>query len=176
MQIILWFTALRYSSHCFPTAANEPEVSHIHRKWLLHWKIRWNELTAKMEVQRQKSKNGCALVSQVYRSATCVENEQKVIVYRCECKYSYCYTYFYYSWCEWAPLPQNTSSGITDKTRCMFAHTVGKISIEHITIFPSKCISKCAVDMTFSPDVGNNPSSPYIQRKQNKYVQKLSHV
>ncbi len=111
-----------------------------------------------------------------FETATCVENEQKVIVYRCECKYSYCYTYLYYSWCERSPLPENTSSGITDKTRCMFAHTVGKISIEHITIFPSKCISKCAVDMTFSPDVSNNPSNPYIQRKQNKYVQKLSHV
>ncbi len=46
--------------------------------------------------------------------------------------------------------------------------TAGKISIEHVTIFLIKYISKCAVDMKFSPDVGNNPSNPYIQRKQNK--------
>ncbi len=28
--------------------------------------------------------------------------------------------------------------------------------------------------MKFSPDVDNNPSNPYIQRKQNKLVQKLN--
>ncbi len=39
-------------------------------------------------------------------------------------------------------------------------HTAGKISIEHVTIFPSKYISKGAVDMEFSPDVGNNQSNP----------------
>ncbi len=55
-------------------------------------------------------------------------------------------------------------------------HTAGKISIEHVTIFLSKYISKGAVDMKFSPDVRNNPSNPYIQRKQNKYFQKLSSV
>ncbi len=48
--------------------------------------------------------------------------------------------------------------------------TASKISIEHVTIFPSKYVSKSAVDMIFSPDVGNNPSNPYIQIKQNKYV------
>ena len=47
-------------------------------------------------------------------------------------------------------------------------HTAGKISIEHVTIFLSKNISKGAIDMKFSPDVGNNPSNPYIQRKQIK--------
>ncbi len=47
-------------------------------------------------------------------------------------------------------------------------HTAAKISIEHVTIFRSKYISKGAVDIKFSPDVGNNPSNPYIQRKQNK--------
>ena len=47
-------------------------------------------------------------------------------------------------------------------------YTAGKISIEHVTIFLSKNISKGAIDMTFSPDVGNNPSNPYIQRKQIK--------
>ncbi len=52
----------------------------------------------------------------------------------------------------------------------------GKISFEHITIFPSKYISKGAVDMIFSPDVDNNPSSSYIQIQQNKYIQKLSNV
>ncbi len=45
-------------------------------------------------------------------------------------------------------------------------HTAGQISIEHVTIFLSKYISKGAVDMKFSPDVDNNPSNPYIQRKQ----------
>ncbi len=44
-------------------------------------------------------------------------------------------------------------------------YTLGKISIEHITIFLSRYISKGAADMTFSPDVGNNPSNPYIQNK-----------
>ncbi len=35
-----------------------------------------------------------------------------------------------------------------------------------MTIFLSNNISNGAVDMIFSPDVGNNPSYPYIQRKQ----------
>ncbi len=35
-------------------------------------------------------------------------------------------------------------------------------------MYRSKYISKGAVDLIFSPDVGNNPSYPYIQRKQNK--------
>ncbi len=50
---------------------------------------------------------------------------------------------------------------------------MGKICIEHVTIFLSKYISKGAVDLKFSPDDGNNPSNAYIQRKQNKYVQEL---
>ena len=55
--------------------------------------------------------------------------------------------------------------------------TAGKISIEqHVTIFLSKYIPKSAIDMKLLPDVGNNPSNPYIQRNQNKYVQKLSYV
>ena len=33
-------------------------------------------------------------------------------------------------------------------------YTAGKISIEHVTIFLSNNISKGAIDMTFSPDVG----------------------
>ncbi len=37
-------------------------------------------------------------------------------------------------------------------------YTAGKISI-----FLSKYISKGAVDLTFSQDVGNNPSNPYIK-------------
>ncbi len=48
------------------------------------------------------------------------------------------------------------------------SHTAGEISIEHVTIFLSKYISKGAVDMKSSADVGNNPSDPYIQRKQHK--------
>ncbi len=38
---------------------------------------------------------------------------------------------------------------------------MGKISIQHVTIFLSKYISKGAVDITFSPDVGNKPSNPF---------------
>ncbi len=49
-----------------------------------------------------------------------------------------------------------------------YIHTAGKISIEDVNIFLSKYISKGVVDMTFSPDVGSNPSIPYIQRKQYK--------
>ncbi len=51
---------------------------------------------------------------------------------------------------------------------CVCVYIAGKISIEHVTIFLIKYISKGAVAMKFSPDVGNNPSNPYIQRKQNK--------
>ncbi len=43
-------------------------------------------------------------------------------------------------------------------------------------MFLSKYISKGAVDMKISPDVGNNPSNPYIQIKQNKSFQKLRYV
>ncbi len=57
-----------------------------------------------------------------------------------------------------------------------YIYTAGKISIEHVTIFLSKCIYKGAVDMKCSPDVGNNPSNPYTQIKQNKLFQKLSYV
>ncbi len=54
------------------------------------------------------------------------------------------------------------------QSELVVSHKVGKISIEHITIFLSKYISKGAVGMTFSSDVSNNPSNPYIQIKQNK--------
>ena len=40
--------------------------------------------------------------------------------------------------------------------------------MEDVTIFLSTYISKGAIDMTFSPDVGNNPHNPDIQRNQNK--------
>ncbi len=50
----------------------------------------------------------------------------------------------------------------------IYIYIAGKISIEHVTTFLNKYISKGAVDMKFSPDVGNNPSNLYIQRKQNK--------
>ncbi len=36
-------------------------------------------------------------------------------------------------------------------------NTAGKISIEHVTIFLSKYISKGAVDMKFSTNVSNKP-------------------
>lgn len=45
-------------------------------------------------------------------------------------------------------------------------NTAGKISFKHVTSFLSRCISKCAIEMNFSPDVGNNPSNPHMQRNQ----------
>ncbi len=42
----------------------------------------------------------------------------------------------------------------------------GSNNIEHLTMYLSKYISKGAVDLIFSPGVGNNPSYPYIQTKQ----------
>ncbi len=36
-------------------------------------------------------------------------------------------------------------------------------------IFLSKYISKGAVDMKFSPDVGNNPSNTYKENNTNKF-------
>ncbi len=50
----------------------------------------------------------------------------------------------------------------------LYLYTAGKISTEHVNILLSKYISKGAVDMKFSPDVGNNPINPYIQLNQNK--------
>ncbi len=47
-------------------------------------------------------------------------------------------------------------------TNVLFLYTAGKISIEHVTIFP-QFFSKGTVDLTFSPDVSNNPSNSYIQ-------------
>ncbi len=43
-----------------------------------------------------------------------------------------------------------------------------RVNFEHVTIFLSKYISKGAVDMKFSPDVGNKQPMQSIQRKQNK--------
>lgn len=43
-------------------------------------------------------------------------------------------------------------------------------------MFLSKWISKGAVDMKFSPDVGNYPSNPYILTTQNTNVKKLGYV
>ncbi len=46
--------------------------------------------------------------------------------------------------------------------------------VKNVTIFLSKYISKGAVDMKFSPDVGNIRTHTYIQRKQNnKFRNKL---
>ncbi len=42
------------------------------------------------------------------------------------------------------------------------------ISIEHVTIFLNKYISKGAVDMKFSPDVGNTQTHTYKENKTNK--------
>ncbi len=50
-----------------------------------------------------------------------------------------------------------------------YIYTAGKISIQHVTIFLSKYFSKGAVDLKFSPDVGNNPNNTYIQRKENRF-------
>lgn len=45
-------------------------------------------------------------------------------------------------------------------------YTVGEISIEHVTLFLGKHISKGAVDLKLSPDVGYNQINSYMQRKQ----------
>ena len=50
------------------------------------------------------------------------------------------------------------------------------MSIEHVNIILSKYISDGAIDMKLSPDVGNNPSNPHIQRNQNIHVHELSDV
>ena len=52
------------------------------------------------------------------------------------------------------------------------SHTSGRISIEHVTIFLHKYLSKGAVDMKLSPDVGNNPYNPLMQRNQTIDVHK----
>lgn len=52
-------------------------------------------------------------------------------------------------------------------------NAVGKISIEHVTYFSSKYISKDAVDMEFSPDVDNNQFNPHMQINQTIDVHKL---
>lgn len=45
-------------------------------------------------------------------------------------------------------------------------YTWGIISIEHITSFLNKYISKDAVGIKFSPDVGSYPFNPHMQRNQ----------
>ncbi len=61
--------------------------------------------------------------------------------------------------CElWTLLTHNTST-----------YTAGKISIEHVTIFLSKYISKGAVDMKFPPDVGNIQTHTYKENKTNMF-------
>ncbi len=47
---------------------------------------------------------------------------------------------------------------------------MGKISIEHVTIFLSKYISKGAVNLTFSPDV--NPRYPRTHEPTTQVIQK----
>ncbi len=47
-------------------------------------------------------------------------------------------------------------------------YTVVKICIEHVTIFLSKYISKGAVDLKFSPDVGQVIYT-YKENKTNKF-------
>ena len=68
---------------------------------------------------------------------------------------------------------------INQKTFCNaleYIYTAGKISIERFNIFLSNYISDGAIDMKLSPDVGNNPSNPPIQRNLNLYVHKLSYM
>ncbi|CAJ0967158.1 unnamed protein product [Ranitomeya imitator] len=51
----------------------------------------------------------------------------------------------------------------------MLSHTAvvaGEITIAHVTNCSSKFISKGAIDIKFSSDVGNNPSNPHRQRNK----------
>lgn len=49
-------------------------------------------------------------------------------------------------------------------------------SIDDITDYVSKYISKCAIETNFSPDVGSNLSNPHTQGKQTIDVHKLNCV
>ncbi len=61
----------------------------------------------------------------------------------------------------WAAHTQIHLWPLTLLTHNTSTYTAGKISIEHVTIFLSKYISKGAVDITFSPDFGNIPTHTY---------------
>lgn len=49
------------------------------------------------------------------------------------------------------------------KTQANAKHTAGEISVEHANIFLSEYISRGATEMTFSPDINNNPCNSCIQ-------------
>uniref|UniRef100_A0A7N9AUJ2 Homologous-pairing protein 2 homolog n=1 Tax=Mastacembelus armatus TaxID=205130 RepID=A0A7N9AUJ2_9TELE len=61
-----------------------------------------------------------------------------------------------------------------EKVGCTF--NVSKISIEHVTVFLSKYVSKGAIDMKSSLDVGNNPCNPHMQGNQTIDVHKFSYA
>ncbi len=65
-----------------------------------------------------------------------------------------------------ALLIQNIVEKENINAEMMLKNQAVQISIEHVTIFLSIYISKGAVDMKFSLDVGNNPSNPHILIKQ----------
>ena len=44
-------------------------------------------------------------------------------------------------------------------------HTVGEISIEHINILSSKCISNEPIQVKFEPDFGINSNNPHEKSK-----------
>ena len=51
--------------------------------------------------------------------------------------------------------------------------TVGKISIEHLSTFHNKHFSKGTIDMKLTPNVGNDPWNPHMQKNQIIDVHKL---
>ena len=68
------------------------------------------------------------------------------------------------------PLSRQGRSGTCNKSHLCTIHTAGKIRIEHVTIFLSKYILKGSIDMTFSPDVGNNPGNPKKPKQINSEI------
>ena len=50
-------------------------------------------------------------------------------------------------------------------TECLPTVTVGEISIEHINILSSKCISNEPIQVKFEPDFGINSNNPHERSK-----------
>ncbi len=76
----------------------------------------------------------------------------------------------------WAAHTQIHLWPLTLLTHNTSTYTEGKISIEHVTVFHIKYISKAAVDMKSSPDVGNNPSNPLLDDRKSDLNEKTIEI
>ena len=70
-----------------------------------------------------------------------------------------------------SPLTLSARSSATNKQMSFFffspnkyLYAAGKMSIEHVTVFLSKCISEDAIDMKCSPDAEKDPHNPHMER------------